>query len=638
MMKNFLRSIVAKENLSYLVGAVASGVVALEFRPHIQYDDIAISFRYAHRFVQGSGLTYNDHERVLGFSNPLYTLLLSSLHFFGADLESATYWFDVVLLVGSVLIAIHITMRLSHWVGGLFVGLLLAGNFMLYYQGLHGMESILSIFLGMMFIAFLFHGRDGLAGVVLGLCVWNKLDSAILALAFLAAWVIAYRTIPFKVILISILVVLPWAVFAATYYGSPIPHSLETKYMIHGARLTFDHFWVLKSLTSFIQNYLLSFFSLFLIFFYRQMSQKERLGLLILLLWFIGHALAFSLLNLGDYFPWYLAVLSPLLVVLGTVSIARIIHRWIPHPFLRGAIEVAIMITIVWFSVPYWNHVRANPITSGEAFDSDRRLAGIFVSRYGDSTEVLRSSFGWPAYEASNPFNDNAGLNSIQDLDGEKYVVTHGKAPINQGFSIPIMERKGFVPLANFTLASDLFPGHTWFTVFGSSDSKIARSGNRYLPLRLFELQQPDSASVTNKRVDGIDLIAIPPGRADFTVANDSQLVRVVFIPSVTPQNLSQNAGTVEFRLCEDDSLLFSRSVSQTERQLKPVILTIPRSITMKSLRLSFRTSAVKDSLSGQYDVRWKNVKVIIGDAIIDANRIPDKALRESWLLYNPAD
>lgn len=44
--------------------------------PHIT-DDAYISFRYATRLAEGHGLTFNPGEWVEGFSNPLWTLLIS---------------------------------------------------------------------------------------------------------------------------------------------------------------------------------------------------------------------------------------------------------------------------------------------------------------------------------------------------------------------------------------------------------------------------------------------------------------------------------------------------------------------------------------------------------------------------------
>ena len=43
-------------------------------------DDCYISFRYARNLVEGHGLVYNPGERVEGFSNPLWVLLLACGH------------------------------------------------------------------------------------------------------------------------------------------------------------------------------------------------------------------------------------------------------------------------------------------------------------------------------------------------------------------------------------------------------------------------------------------------------------------------------------------------------------------------------------------------------------------------------
>lgn len=67
----------ARQVLLYIMFGVASLAAAWVIKPHILVDDAAISFRYAKRFGQGLGLSYNDHERVMGFSNPLYTLILA---------------------------------------------------------------------------------------------------------------------------------------------------------------------------------------------------------------------------------------------------------------------------------------------------------------------------------------------------------------------------------------------------------------------------------------------------------------------------------------------------------------------------------------------------------------------------------
>src|SRR5437870_9145345 len=52
-------------------------------------DDAFISFRYAENLVRGYGLVYNPGERVEGYTNFLWVLLIAGFHALGADSLSA---------------------------------------------------------------------------------------------------------------------------------------------------------------------------------------------------------------------------------------------------------------------------------------------------------------------------------------------------------------------------------------------------------------------------------------------------------------------------------------------------------------------------------------------------------------------
>lgn len=71
-----------------LAGAVLLALHARSFLPFLS-DDALISLRYARRLLQGSGLTWNDGERVEGYSNLLWVLLCAALGGLGMDLIGA---------------------------------------------------------------------------------------------------------------------------------------------------------------------------------------------------------------------------------------------------------------------------------------------------------------------------------------------------------------------------------------------------------------------------------------------------------------------------------------------------------------------------------------------------------------------
>ena len=118
---------------------------------------------------------------MLGASNPLYTLILAGLDLVGLDPESAARVFGVVAFVGIALLAFDLAERLSNPVGGLVAALALSTDTHFRDMALSGMESGLAALLGLGAIAALLRRRDVLAGVLLGLAIWNKLDAGLLA-------------------------------------------------------------------------------------------------------------------------------------------------------------------------------------------------------------------------------------------------------------------------------------------------------------------------------------------------------------------------------------------------------------------------------------------------------------------------
>ncbi len=77
--------------LGFFVAMVAALVLAFHARSYLPFiaDDALISLRYAERLLEGHGLTWNDGERVEGYSNLLWVLLCSGLGALGIDLVVA---------------------------------------------------------------------------------------------------------------------------------------------------------------------------------------------------------------------------------------------------------------------------------------------------------------------------------------------------------------------------------------------------------------------------------------------------------------------------------------------------------------------------------------------------------------------
>jgi hypothetical protein len=191
------------------------------------------------------------------------------------------------------------------------------------------MESALACLLGIIAIYLVAVQRIVAAGLITGLAIFNKLDATSLLIAISLA-LLAYKRDSFLRFIIAALAVLtPWLVFSTAYFGSPVPYSAQQKLQnlfgdsnpLKDPGATYSPYWMFEiiqnSLTSSlfllaILGFLLitlqlSTRSKFLKFSYLAPSQK-MIGMSISL-WFLGHLLFFSFVNLGAPYPWYLTVL-----------------------------------------------------------------------------------------------------------------------------------------------------------------------------------------------------------------------------------------------------------------------------------------------------------------------------------------
>lgn len=440
--------------------------LGLTLAPAILYDDAAINLRYAERIASGRGFTYNDHERVCGASNPLWTLLIAAGASAGLNVEQVARHLTLLSFTAAIVLAAGVALRLSGPLAACMVGLILPADVVWRAQALSGLELPLGIALGLAAALAAQRRRETLAGVFLGLAIWNKLDAAALAVALTAAWRVGYGRLPRRMLIVGALVALPWFIFAAAYFGSPWPHSLLVK-LQEGGHAPSDYLWVARAIVE-DRRFLFLIAAAFLPLTLRGAPAERRVVVLALGGWLLLHVVAYSLVNLGDRYPWYLGVPMALSVVLAAGSIGRR-WRW----------SAVVVLAMVVAAAPQWRETASrlaggSPIELWEAFDADRRLAGVFLDQYAGPHEVAQSGFGWVAFESRRPSVDDTALNSSTALEAD-YIVAHGD-PWRTGRHPP--ERpEGYVALATFDLASKLYPGTTWFTVFGRPSSIIARSG-----------------------------------------------------------------------------------------------------------------------------------------------------------------
>lgn len=402
-----------------LLAAIAA-VVAIRDQRLVLLDDAAITFRYADRIAGGQGFTYNPGDRTNGASAPLYTLLLAGGHRLGADLEAFARAIGVFAYSGSVALVCYMSGLLRGLIAGALAGFLLVGSVAFRGEALTGMESGFAALLGLLVILFLMEDRPTLAGVALGLAVVNKLDAGLLAVAIVLAFLLVDRRPPWRTGWTALAVAAPWFLFSTLYFGSPLPHSATQKLddeALTNTGTTFDRTWLLDLLAHDRMRLLLLIASVTVplvgwLSLRRSpmLSRPAALTTLIAGGWFALHLVAFSLVDLGDVYSWYAAVLFPPLVLTAVLGLFLPWSSIVPARLRRPAIGAAAAVAI-GFALVRWNgegirhasYVVRNGhfVTDFELFEATRQDAGTLVGDLAAPGDVLSTCFGWPAYEAS---------------------------------------------------------------------------------------------------------------------------------------------------------------------------------------------------------------------------------------------
>jgi hypothetical protein len=197
-------------------------------------DDALITYRYAERLGEGLGFTYNDGERVLGTTTPLWTLVLAG----GAAIGIPPPLLADVLnpVLGALAGALLFVLVARAWsVGAASLAAILYATSPLFLRSAsYGMETPLFCLLIVASLVLVGTSRFALAGLVVGLACVTRLEGVLLAGVIALAHVRRPRAL-IAFVVPAMLCVAPWIVFATAYFGSPLPHSLQAK-LVHGYR------------------------------------------------------------------------------------------------------------------------------------------------------------------------------------------------------------------------------------------------------------------------------------------------------------------------------------------------------------------------------------------------------------------
>ena len=231
-----------------LFGLVAL-LVFLAFLNRFIQDDAFISFQYARNLVEGNGLTFNPGEHVEGYTNFLWTLLISAGIAIGLDPVPWSYVLGLSFFAGSLVITYYLAVGLSGSAGAALVATLLLGtNFSFNAYATGGLETQMQAFLIVLGIWLSWRATRAspaptallaLASVVFGLALMTRLDSVVglLLPGLMVVMVILRQEGPVERRLLSLaavclpatLILAPWLLWKLSYYGDLLPNTFYVK-------------------------------------------------------------------------------------------------------------------------------------------------------------------------------------------------------------------------------------------------------------------------------------------------------------------------------------------------------------------------------------------------------------------------
>ncbi len=233
-----------------LLAAVLAVVTCLGFAlctRHV-WEDYFITFRSSLNLATGHGLVFQPGERVHSFTSPLGTLLPALFAIGGGGATARALWcFRVVsalALGGAFWLATRTMLRdgLATFTVGAAAALWLFDAKTIDFA-INGQEAALMIF----FVALTWHALTANAPawrVALG-CAglqWTRPDGCVFFAAIAIAWLAFSRTAEIRAhlrtlvaaVALGVMLYSPWLIFAWTYYGSPVPHTILAKVSHYG--------------------------------------------------------------------------------------------------------------------------------------------------------------------------------------------------------------------------------------------------------------------------------------------------------------------------------------------------------------------------------------------------------------------
>jgi hypothetical membrane protein len=279
------------------------------------FDDAFTSFRYAQQLVDGHGLIYNLHERVLGTTAPLFAIIAAIPLLLSVSVPKFFIGFNILCDLGSLWLVYRYIFHRDNVLLILFI-VLFSLDPVLNRIAVGGMEANLFLFSSLLGLVLYFNGNKYAAFLIQALIYFLRPEAILLFLIlFLYEWY-ERRLFPWRYLFCCLLIMGPVLFSIYFYYGQLLPQSVVAKNTGHQSSfhelvrdIFFPHFF----------NYLLFPLALF-----GMIKMMRRNGYyMIITTWFVLYGLAYCIR--GPWIlNWYIYAMEFTQIIFATLAILEI--------------------------------------------------------------------------------------------------------------------------------------------------------------------------------------------------------------------------------------------------------------------------------------------------------------------------
>lgn len=380
-------------------------------------DDSLISLRYAQRFIDGKGLTWNDGHPVEGYSNLLWILLISFLGKLGIDLILAARILGIFCSVGTLAVVLSyfktVPVKKEYVFSAVFL-LVTTPCFTVWAIG--GLEQplyILLLTLALTEVSKIINdknsGRMYLLSLWLGLLSVTRPDGFLFTMVTAAFLCFFFRKskrelikVFFVVVLIPALFLLGQLVFRYSFYGELVPNTALVKVKVTVHHVLRGGFYILKAFAGTLLLSALGLYGLFHLVY----RKKNPFGIYLLL-----NAAAWTTYVVmvgGDIFPAFRHCYVVLIILVFAIifSLDDLQVRLKTKSLRTGFIILLFFNTFIQLLVP------ANEYAIGERWEfRGLKLGGTLKNSFPENTVVAVTAAGCIPYASELPTIDMLGLN-----------------------------------------------------------------------------------------------------------------------------------------------------------------------------------------------------------------------------------